>query len=83
MVDDHRLLVPVVHLAVELQQVAGVELVERRRPRRVEHRDEALGPVAALGTGDDATGLVRVVFPGVGHDGVVGRAVDAQHDAPV
>ncbi len=80
-VDDHGHLVPVVHVAVQLQQVGAVELVERRRAGRVEHRDEALGPVTALGAGDDATGLVRVVFPGVGHDGVVDRAVDAQHRA--
>ena len=39
------------------------------------------GRSTALGAGDDTTGLVRVVFPGVGHDGVVGRAVDAQHVA--
>ena len=80
-VDDHRLLVAVVHLPVQPQQVAGVELVERGRPGGVEHRDEPLGAVAALGAGDDAAGLVRVVLPGVRHDGVVGRAVDAQHGA--
>jgi hypothetical protein len=82
-VDHHRLLAAVVHVPVEAQQVGRVELVERRRPRGVEHRDEPLGTVAALGAGDDAAGLVRVVRPGVGHDGVVGRAVDAQHGRPV
>ena len=82
-VDDHRLLVAVVHLAVELQQVGRVELVERGRPRGVEHREEPLRAVAALGPGDDAASLVRMVLPGVGHDGVVGRAVDAQHGCRV
>ena len=52
------------------EQVAGVELVERRRPRRVEHRDEPLGPVGAVGPGDDAARLVRVVPAGVRDDRV-------------
>ena len=47
-VDDDRLLVVGVHLLVQLQQVGRVELVERRRARRVEHRDEAQRTVAAL-----------------------------------
>src|SRR6478752_1225587 len=82
-VDDHRLLVALVHLLVELEQVRGVELVERRRPGRVDHLDQPLRAVTALGAGHDAARLVGVVTLGVGDDAVVRRAVDGQHRSRV
>ena len=78
-VDDHRLLVAVVHLAVELEQVAGVELVERGRAGRVQHRDEALGAAGARRARDDTARLVGVVGAGVRHDLVVQGLGDGQH----
>ena len=78
-VDDHRLLVAGVHLAVEPQQVHRVELVERRRPGGVHHRDEPLGAVVTPGPGDDAARLVGVVPPGVRDDRVDEVLADDEH----
>jgi hypothetical protein len=80
-VDDDGFLVARPHVLVERQHLGGVELVERRAPGRVDHLDQALGPVAALGPGDDAARLVGVVLLGVRDDAVVRRLVDGQHFA--
>src|SRR5690606_28225246 len=78
-VDHHGHLAPGLHVAVEPQQVAGVELVERGRTRGVEHRDEPLRPVRSLGAGDDTARLVGMVPAGVGDDLVHEIASDHQH----
>ena len=82
-VDDHRLLVAVVHVAVELQQVGGVELVERGRAGRVQHRDEPLGAAAARRARDHAARLVGVVGARVLDDLVVQGLGDGQHGARI
>src|SRR4051794_15649448 len=78
-VDDDDLLVTLVDIAVEPEQVLAVELEERRRAGRVQHRNEALGPVAAGRARDDATRLVRVVSSGVRDDLVDQVLADPKH----
>ena len=80
-VDHDRLLAAVVHLTVEPEQVHGVELVERRRARRVDHRHESLRPVGPLRSGHHPARLVRVVTSGVRDDRIVDVPLDAQHAA--
>jgi hypothetical protein len=82
-VDDHRLLVAGVHVLVEREQLAGVELVEGGAARGVDHRDEALGAVAALRARHHAARLVGMVPFGVRHDGVVRLLGDGQHASRV
>src|SRR5689334_3107452 len=79
-VDDDGFLVVIVHLAPDPELLGRVEAVEGRGPFGVHHGDEPLGAVAPGRAGDDAAGLVRVVGTGMGHDLVVQRTRDGQHD---
>ena len=68
-VDDDRLLVGGVHLAVQPQLLRRIEAVERRRPLGVRPSgSNRVGPVGPGRAGDDAAGLVGVVRAGVGDD---------------
>src|SRR4051794_5510974 len=78
-VDDDDLLVALVDVAVEPEQVLAVELEERRRAGRVEHRDEALRSVAARRSGDDAARLVRVVAARMRDDLIDEVLADPKH----
>ena len=78
-VDHHGHLVAGVHVPVEPQQVAGVELVEGRRAGGVQHRDEALRAVGAVRPGDHPARLVRVVPAGVRDDLLDEIGSDHQH----
>ena len=78
-VDHHRFLVVGVHLLVELEQLRGVELVERGAAGGVGHLDEPDGLVAALRPGDDPTRLVGVVAFRVGDDRVPDLRSEGQH----
>src|SRR5262249_28079256 len=82
-VDDDGLLTVVVHLAVELQQVRRVELVEGRRASGIQHRDEAHRSVTSLWPRDDTAGFVGMVTPCVRDDGVVHVLTDPQHRSRV
>src|SRR5262252_6184590 len=78
-VDDHRLLVAVVHLPPDPQLLQRVESVERRGPLGVEHGDEPLRPVTPGRAGDHPARLVRMVGTGVSHDLLVELRTDRQH----
>src|SRR5487761_1132803 len=79
-VDHHRFLVPVVHLAPHLELLEGVEAVEGRGAFGVLHGDEPDRAVAARRAGDYAARLVRVVLAGVVDDLRLEVAGDRQHD---
>src|SRR5215471_6902653 len=79
-VDHHRFLVAIVHLAPHPELLERVEAVEGGGTFGVLHRDEPLRAVAADRAGDNAAGLVWVVLASVGDDLRPQVAGDRQHD---
>src|SRR5215467_11882897 len=79
-VDDHRLLVAIVHLPPHPQLLKGVEPVERRGPLGVEHGDEPFRPIAPGRARDHPARLVRMIGTGMSHDLLVEHRTDRQHE---
>jgi hypothetical protein len=79
-VDDHRFLVTIVHLAPHLELFERIEAVEGRRAFGVLHRNEPLRAVAADRAGNHAAGLIGVVLASMGDDLRLQVAGDRQHD---
>src|SRR5262249_1335906 len=78
-VDDDGFLVVVEHLEVDLALLLRVELEERHRARRIEHRDVPGRRVGALWAGHHPARLVAVVPARTRDDRVEDPGVDAQH----